>query len=247
MLTSNNYRNLAEVWSIDLELEQPIRDSVTLWELTTKALPALINLEHLCFRPQSLRFGHTIHAALRQCKFKLRSLSWGCSTRNSNFQEFLLTQNSLLHLDLGTSGQWKGGLSKDHQTFCPSLISITCMSPTLPYVSKTWNIIGYRMTESWPLLQSSDILLDSASAARLKYLSVPRYTVHSAFSTIIILEVRNWDKEVRCNKFNFLRCIMDCLYKLTRPFRNRPSKASPVSQNYVLWLYVLDQGWVVTK
>lgn len=197
-----------------MELEQPIRDSVALWELTMKALPALINLKHLCFRPNSLRFAHTAHAALRQCTFQLKSLSWGCSTTNNHFQEFLLTQNSLLHLDL-CSGQWRNDLSKGHQAYCPSLISITCMFPYLYYVSKSWNIIGYRMAESWPLLQSSDSLLDSAGAARLKYLSVPRYTPHSAFSNVILLEVRNWDTKVRYNTFYSLHCVMGGL-ELTR-------------------------------
>jgi hypothetical protein len=197
-------------------LEQHTQKGIALWKLFMKALPALINLTHLYFRPHSVHFPNAANDALRQCTFQLKSLAWRCSNMNDFFPEFLVTQRSLLHLDLGARRMNK--FPKLAQDACPSLKSVACVLSAFPCVATGSKIVGFRMTDvnrQW-LAGSPPLQLDLASIGQIKYMSVHIYAPipNSPFSNIVLLEIRNWIMKVHYNTNYFLCYLLGCLHKV---------------------------------
>jgi hypothetical protein len=92
---------------VDSELRMPSASFVSyLWDLTAKALPALVNLKHLFNMPQYDCRRTSRAYLLIGCTFKLNSLTWGFDSSKSSspdpFVEFLRTQHDLIHLEVGS-------------------------------------------------------------------------------------------------------------------------------------------------
>ncbi|KAF5326864.1 hypothetical protein D9619_004431 [Psilocybe cf. subviscida] len=184
------------------ELSSPGASSVShVWDLTARALPALINLKHLFIVP--LRDGRRTARAylLEGCTFKLESLSWGFapydSTGSDSIADLLRTQHDLFHLEDGPEPSRQDFSWMPDDVFT-SLISTTCRLKSAPRImAKRRKIVGLRIWSDWNPRYADP--QNHLSALRpLKYLSISAHRGLMSHwgaidSHVVLLELVSWD------------------------------------------------------
>jgi hypothetical protein len=216
----NQARGMYEFRGIQLRFENDEEDGILLWERNMQALPALVNLAHLCFMPRTLCVPYATGDILRRCQFQLKSLEWSCSDmERDGLPEFLLTQKSLVHLDIQpfylVPGHPPGAR--------PSLASVACRFSYFSFIAIHRNVQGYKTalysewnTDSYP----------ASILGQIKYLAVQDNAPHTPFPNIILLEIADWNMEVRQNSR-----VGPTFKKLTRPFNIRPTEVWSICRN----------------
>lgn len=156
-----------------------------IWDLTAKALPAMINLKHLYFAPAADTWTAkdnwlSSSTLLRSFTFQLETLTWRNHYHaNNGFSDFLRTQHSIIHLENGESPD-RANLSWVEEVMCPKLVSVVCGFNSLAQVAKSRRIIAWRWYSGRG--EADYMQRDSSALAALKYLSIHDYT---AFRNII--------------------------------------------------------------
>ncbi|KAF5326863.1 hypothetical protein D9619_004432 [Psilocybe cf. subviscida] len=171
-----------------------------LWDLTSKALPALVNLKHLFIVPIHDDCRTPRASLLEGCTFQLKTLRWGFepSHRSSTdaFVAFLRTQHNLLHLEVGSDplGQDLSWLPDDA---CPSMKSASCQLDAVARMVGRRNVVGLAVWSDWHLAQATP-QHHLIALRRLKYLSLSGHgdllsNWGALDSHTILLELTSWD------------------------------------------------------
>lgn len=133
--------------------------------MTMLALPIMVNLERLLFRPL---YAQPSAHILRQCTFQLRILEWATLDSNSDLMFFLSTQTSLSHLSIDRIENPTFGLAKN---VLPQIISVAGDPSTLMVVSEAMSprqILAFDcFGDVWPLKHASRL---TKAMSGLKYL-----------------------------------------------------------------------------
>ncbi|KAF5321336.1 hypothetical protein D9619_000012 [Psilocybe cf. subviscida] len=150
---------------------------IYLWDLTKKALPAMVNLKHLVFDPALWRASAS-NSLLTGCSFQLEMISWGCDKDVLDLcSSFLPSQHNLLHLDIG---RCPGGTTLLELPLyaCPKLSSVLCNFQSMCHVTESRSIKALKMSKNHfgqnalqPLLRHSPAL------DRVQYLSLWNYAL----------------------------------------------------------------------
>ncbi|KAF5327376.1 hypothetical protein D9619_003892 [Psilocybe cf. subviscida] len=178
------------------------KPNIDLWELTRKALPAMVNLKHFSFSP-ILRRHRIAEDLLSGCTFRLKTLIWKCEEDSKQtLIAFLRTQPGLLHLEVGEPAD-NADLSWLPDDVCPNLISVVCSLHYVDAVNRGRNVVALRINGSdsdkpWEALQHSEV--QQSHLQRLKYLSLSNsWGACDIFGqtslNILVLELNYWNIE----------------------------------------------------
>ena len=198
------------------------RNCMRIWNLTSQALPAMINLKHLFMFPSDAFF-------VVGCRFQLETLALECEEDSQDqLIDFVRTQRVLTHLQVG--GYVVGfDLSWLTTDVLPTLTSIVCDIQSVGLLEHRRNIVALKLDSPVTAEEIADnsLVLDS-----IKYLSVWISLSSRSFSrptarNLFLLEIQRWPFEVRrvflvCCPLTNLSAPLSCLMENRCCFRSPP-------------------------
>ncbi|KAF5328080.1 hypothetical protein D9619_013644 [Psilocybe cf. subviscida] len=121
------------------------RDRVKLWNLTANALPLMVNLKNIYFKPS---WDHpSAPILLKHCTFQLESFTWmGKGNEERLFGEFLPNQPGLLHLDINTTSFDEKKVLPNG--LCPTLVSVSCTFSGFAQIAENRPITAFHIVNS---------------------------------------------------------------------------------------------------
>ncbi|KAF5325458.1 hypothetical protein D9619_009525 [Psilocybe cf. subviscida] len=185
------------------------QDTAHVQGLTAKALPVMVNLQHL--QVISKGTGPIPSNFLDGCTFRLRSLTLLFVLDLHKFFDFLRSQPEMQHLQIGSFGPSPSqtDLSGLPEDVCPNLLSASCAYESMARVYKRRKLMGLETMLDFAAMERLGLSPYTVDVGKLKYLSLwiqtgrrPTSLITLMGSNIDILKLQSNDPEAVVNQIS---------------------------------------------